>query len=66
MGVLLAPLFGIYLMIVFSAPPEAPPPAVTDTIVLLPDEDGRVGSVVVTSASGGEQTLDTAYATCSS
>lgn len=63
MGVLLAPLLGIYLMIVFSAPPEPLPPAVTDTIVLLPDEDGRVGAVVVTTASGGEQTLDTAYAT---
>jgi len=63
MGVLLAPLFGIYLMIVFSAPPEPVPPAITDTIVLLPDDQGRVGSVVVTTASGGEQTLDTAYAT---
>ncbi|MEP4487010.1 MAG: OmpA family protein [Halioglobus sp.] len=63
MGVLLAPLFGIYLMIVFSAPPEPLPPAVTDTVILLPDEDGRVGAVVVTTASGGEQTLDTAYAT---
>ena len=62
MEVLLAPLFAIYLMIVYSAPPEPEPPAVTDTIVLLPDDDGNVGKVIVTSAAG-EQTLDTAYAT---
>lgn len=62
MEALLAPLFAIYLMIVYSAPSEPEPPAVTDTIVLLPDEDGNVGKVIVTSATG-EQTLDTAYAT---
>lgn len=62
MEVLLAPLFAIYLMIVYSAPPEPEPPAVTDTIVLLPDEDGNVGELVITS-SAGEQTLDSAYAT---
>lgn len=62
MEVLLAPLFAIYLMIVYSAPPEPEPPAVTDTIVLLPDKDGNVGEVTVTSAAG-QQTLDTAYAT---
>ena len=62
MEALLAPLFAIYLMIIYSAPPEPEPPAVTDTIVLLPDEDGTVGKVVITSAAG-EQTLDTAYAT---
>ena len=63
MEVLLAPLVAIYLMIVFSAPPEPEPPAVTDTVILLPDEDGNVGAVVVTTAAGGEQVLDTAYAT---
>lgn len=62
MEVLLAPLFAIYLMIVYSAPPEPEPPAVTDTIVLLPDEDGNVGELVITSSTG-EQTLDSAYAT---
>lgn len=42
--------------------PEAEPPAVTDTVILLPDEDGSVGALLV-SSEAGEQSLDTAYAT---
>ena len=62
MELLIAPLLAIYLMIVYSAPPEPEPPAITDTIVLLPEEDGSVGELVITSSTG-EQTLDSAYAT---
>ena len=42
--------------------PQAEPPAITDTVILLPDEDGTVGSLLV-SSEGAEQSLDTAYST---
>lgn len=40
--------------------PQPEPPAITDTVILLPDEDGSVGSLVV-SSEAGEQSLNTAY-----
>jgi OmpA-OmpF porin, OOP family len=40
------------------------PVQTNDTIILLPDENGGVGSVVI-SGESGEQTLDTAYGTVS-
>ncbi|QFU74736.1 OmpA family protein [Halioglobus maricola] len=45
----------------FLTQPE-PPPQPTDTIILLPDEDGSVGTLVV-SGSTGQTTLNSAYAT---
>lgn len=42
-----------------ATPPPAPQPKTT--VVLLPDEDGNVGAVSVSSA-GGVQKVDTAYA----
>ena len=42
--------------------PQPEPPAITDTVILLPDEDGSVGSLVV-SSNAGEQSLNTAYST---
>lgn len=43
-------------------PPAPPPPADTSrtTVVLLPDEDGNVGMVSVTSATGSQK-VDAAY-----
>ncbi len=63
MEVLLVPLVTALLinLLVDDTPPPPPPPPPPDKIVLLPDEDGNVGKLVVTSAAG-EQTLDTAYA----
>jgi len=46
----------------FTQPQPEPPPAITDTVILLPDEDGSVGSLVVSSETG-EQSLNTAYST---
>ena len=43
-------------------PPPAPAPAPADTVILLPNEDGSVGELVVQS-DVGEQTLDRAFAT---
>lgn len=45
--------------------PQPEPPAITDTVILLPDEDGSVGSLVVSSGAG-EQSLSTAYSTVES
>lgn len=44
---------------------QTPPPSASDTVILLPDEDGSVGELTV-AGDGGQQTLDTAYATVSS
>jgi OmpA-OmpF porin, OOP family len=57
-GLLLIPA----AMIVGALLTQEVPPTPTDTIILLPDEDGSVGSLVVSSAAGSK-TLDTAYAT---
>ena len=38
-------------------PPKAPPPKPRDTIVLLPDDQGKTGAIVVSSA-GVERRLD--------
>ncbi|MEH6516813.1 MAG: OmpA family protein [Halioglobus sp.] len=63
MAALLIPFITVFLLAVFDndAPPPPPPPPPPDKIVLLPDEDGNVGKLIVTSAAG-EQTLDSAYA----
>lgn len=59
MDVLIVPAIAIaaYLLTRNAPPPVLPP----DRVVLLPEADGKVGKVVVTTA-GGEQVLDTAYA----
>ena len=47
--------------LIVSWPEEEPPPdPAAEKIVLLPDEDGNVGEVVIRS-DAGEQTLSTAY-----
>jgi len=60
-------MFGIFLIpvaLVVAAillePAPAPPDPVAEKIILLPSDDGSVGSVIVTSAAG-TATLDQAY-----
>lgn len=37
------------------APPPPPPPALQNLFVLLPNEDGTIGSILVTNAGGSQQ-----------
>lgn len=55
MDALIVPLIALAAYFLTQTPP---PP---DRVVLLPDADGKVGALVVKSATG-EQVLDTAYA----
>ena len=59
------PLFthavAIALTVVVAACATVPPPAPKTTVVLLPDEDGNVGMVTVSSTSGSQK-VDEAYA----
>ena len=43
-----------------ATPPPTPAPRPVTTVVLMPDEDGKVGAVTVTT-SDGTQRIDTAY-----
>jgi len=54
-------LWGALIAWVGEEPKPAAPPKARERIVLLPDADGRVGEVSVTTASGKAQ-LDRAYA----
>ena len=55
----MAPLLGVAAVALFAWLNQGEAP--TDRVVLLPDENGKVGKVLVKSAAG-EQTLATAYA----
>lgn len=44
-----------------AAPPPAPPPQPRTTVTLMPDEDGKVGAVLLSNAAG-TQRIDQAYA----
>lgn len=62
MNIFLIPVFIIILALSLEKPPVEPPAdPQADKVTLLPDKDGVVGTVVVTSATGRE-TLNTAYA----
>jgi OmpA-OmpF porin, OOP family len=62
MNIFLIPIFIIVLALSLDEPPAPPPPdPQADKVTLLPDENGVVGTVVVTTAAG-QETLDTAYA----
>ena len=47
----------LLLAVACATPPKQPPPASRDTIVLLPDDQGKTGAIVVSSA-GVERRLD--------
>jgi len=51
------PVAVLLLAAACATPPKPPPPASRDTIVLLPDDQGKTGAIVVTSA-GVERRLD--------
>ena len=51
------PIALLLLAAACATPPKPPPPASRDTIVLLPDDQGKTGAIVVSSA-GVERRLD--------
>lgn len=51
------PIALLLLAAACATPPKSPPPASRDTIVLLPDDRGKTGAIVVSSA-GVERRLD--------
>ena len=51
------PVAVLLLAVACATPPKPPPPAPRDTIVLLPDDQGKTGAIVVSSA-GVERRLD--------
>ena len=53
----LLPIVLLLLAAACATPPKPPPPAPRDTIVLLPDDQGKTGAIIVTSA-GVERRLD--------
>ena len=51
------PILLLLLAAACATPPKPPPPASRDTIVLLPDDQGKTGAIVV-SSTGVERRLD--------
>lgn len=54
------PILAIGALVAWIGEDPPPAPVAKERIILLPDADGRVGSLTVSSA-GGETTLDRAY-----
>ncbi len=53
----LVPIVAVLLLATACATPRKPPPPARDLIVLLPDEQGKTGAIIVTSA-GLDRRLD--------
>ncbi|MGZ8461187.1 MAG: OmpA family protein, partial [Candidatus Deferrimicrobiaceae bacterium] len=51
------PIAVLLLAVSCATPPKPPPPAPRDTIVLLPDDQGKTGAILVSNA-GVERRLD--------
>jgi len=54
---LVLPFAFLLLAVACATPPKPPPPGSRDTIVLLPDDQGKTGAIIVSSA-GVERRLD--------